>query len=264
MFINLKLFKMKRNENKVPEFDEIIFENRNKNYGAFDLRKHYKSATSLSILGGTAFFTMLTLAITLTTEEGKAKDGPVIGIIELSNPVIPPELVPPEVKPPADIAKVIKNLQPVVTNDTSDLTAFIPTTDEVVATITNGNPADTAAITEPSDPVIPPEKKIFTIVEEMPEFPGGIPALLKYVGKNLVYPEEAQINNIKGMVTLKFVVNPDGSVDRIEVLKSVDPLLDNEAVRVVKTLPKFKPGKQGGVPVPVWFMLPVVFKLQNN
>lgn len=255
---------MKRNENKVPEFDEIIFKNRNKNYGAYDIRKQYKSATSLSILGGTAFFTMLALAIAFTTEDGKAKDIPVIGIIELTYPDIPAELIPPEAKPPADIANVIKNLQPVVTTDTSELTSFIPTTDELIATVTNGNPADTVKYTEPVEPVIPTEEKVRIVVEEMPEFPGGIPALLKYVGENLIYPAEAQINNIKGKVTLKFVVNPDGSVDRIEIMKSVDPLLDNEAVRVVKTLPKFKPGKQGGVPVPVWFTLPVVFKLQNN
>ena len=98
----------------------------------------------------------------------------------------------------------------------------------------------------------------------MPEFPGGDMALLKYIHENLIYPSDAQINNVQGRVVLKFVVNGDGSVDRIEVIRSVDPLLDNEAIRVIGRLPKFKPGKQGGVPVPVWFTIPVTFRIENN
>jgi protein TonB len=98
----------------------------------------------------------------------------------------------------------------------------------------------------------------------MPEYPGGIPALMKFVSENLQYPEEAIQSNIQGKVFLKFVVRPDGSTDRIEILRSIDPLLDNEAARVVKMLPKFKPGKQDGVAVPVWFLLPVNFKLENH
>ena len=111
---------------------------------------------------------------------------------------------------------------------------------------------------------IPVEPEPAIVVQEMPEFPGGEAALLKFVGDNVKYPSDAQNNNIQGKVILRFVVRSDGSVDRIEVLRGIDPSLDNEAVRVVKTLPRFKPGKQGGVAVPVWFLLPVTFRLENN
>lgn len=255
---------MKRNENKVPEFDEIIFKNRNKTYGAFDIRKHYKSATSFSILGGVAIFTMLILGFTLTDKEGTASTGPKTVILVMSDPVLPEIVKPAEMKPPPELAKVIKYLEPVVTTDTTQISTFLPSTEEVIKTTRDGDINDTVRFVETTDPVIPSENKVFIVVKEMPEFPGGNSALLKFIGENLIYPVEAQNNNISGRVTLKFVVNPDGSVGRIEVLKSIDPLLDNEAIRVVKTLPKFKPGKQGGVPVSVWFMLPVVFKLENN
>jgi len=254
---------MKRNEKKVPEFDEIIFENRNKTYGAYDLRKRYNSATSLSILGGVALSTILLSAISFTAQDTKASTGERSVVIVMADPVIPQKVDLPEVKP-LELPKKIAYVEPVVTDDTNLVTKEIPITDDLIRTTKNGVVDDTVVYVEPINPIIPVEDKVFIIVEEMPEYPGGIPALLKYIGENLVYPPEASSNNIQGKINLKFVVNPDGSVDRIEVLKSVDPLLDNEAVRVVKTLPKFKPGKQGGIPVHVWFSIPVVFKLVNN
>jgi protein TonB len=109
--------------------------------------------------------------------------------------------------------------------------------------------------------IVPAEPEPYIFVEEPPEYPGGNKALLEFISKNLNYPSEALNNNIQGRVILKFVVKEDGSVGRIEVLKSVDPLIDKEAVRVIGMLPKLKPGKQNGVPVPVWFSVPVTFQL---
>jgi protein TonB len=255
---------MKRKKEKVPEFDEIIFENRNKKYGAYDLRKRYKSATSLSILGGSVFFTILMMAISLTTEEGTAKTGLKEVIIEVSDPVLPKDIPEPDIKPPPELKNTIKNLQPEVVNDTSQADSFIPITEEIIETTKDGNVTEEVIFTENRDPEIPAETKPFIVVEEPPEYPGGNTALLKYISENIKYPAIAQENNIQGRVILKFVVNPDGSADRIEVLRGIDPLLDNEAIRVVQSLPRFKPGKQGGVPVPVWFTLPVVFRLEIN
>jgi protein TonB len=255
---------MKRNEKKVPEFDEIIFENRNKNYGAYDLRKCYKTTTSLSILGGVTFFAILTFAISFTPEEGKASAGPTIVTLEVSNAIIPEKVIPPELKPPAEMTNQIKNLQPVVTVDSSETSSYLPTTEELTESVGNGSVPKEIIPVENPEPVVPSENKPFVRVEEMPEFPGGWQALLKYISENIKYPSEAQNNNIQGKVILQFVVNSDGSVDRIEVLRSVHPSLDSEAVRVVKTLPRFKPGKQGGIPVPVWYSLPVIFRLENN
>ncbi|MCU0454965.1 MAG: M56 family metallopeptidase [Bacteroidales bacterium] len=108
------------------------------------------------------------------------------------------------------------------------------------------------------------EMEPFVVVEEMPMFPGGDSALLAYIATNTTYPPAAKQNNIQGKVIIRFAIKPDGYVDRISVLKSVDPELDKEAVRVVSTLPQFKPGKQGGQPVPVWYMVPINFALSGN
>lgn len=107
------------------------------------------------------------------------------------------------------------------------------------------------------------EEVIFVVVESMPEFPGGQQALFKYLGDNVKYPVIAQENGIQGRVICQFVVNKDGSIVDIEVVRSGgDPSLDKEAVRVIKSMPKWKPGKQRGKPVRVKFTLPVNFKLQ--
>jgi len=99
-------------------------------------------------------------------------------------------------------------------------------------------------------------------VEEMPSFPGGDIELLKYLGANTQYPEKAKINGIQGRVIVRFCVSETGEIDRISILKGVDPELDAEAVRVVSTLPAFIPGKQSGKNVPVWYMVPLTFALK--
>jgi protein TonB len=255
---------MKRKNEMVPDFDEIIFENRNKNYGAYNLRKQYKSAASLSILGGVTFIAILLITLSLKTENSTA-GAPQAGVIlVLTDPIIPKVIPPPIPKAPVNASNIIRNLKPVVTDDTSEVTPFIPTTEMLNITTQNGDPNDTVQSITIIEPVIPTEPEIHIVVEEMPEFPGGIPALMKFIGDNLDYPEEAVSTNIQGKVFLKFVVKPDGTTGRIEVTRGVDPLLDNEAIRVVKILPKFKPGKQSGVPVHVWYSLPVNFKLESN
>ena len=107
------------------------------------------------------------------------------------------------------------------------------------------------------------EEVVFVVVESMPEFPGGQQALFKYINENVKYPVIAQENGIQGRVICQFVVNKDGSIVDIEVVRSGgDPSLDKEAIRVIKSMPKWKPGKQRGKPVRVKFTLPVNFKLQ--
>ena len=106
------------------------------------------------------------------------------------------------------------------------------------------------------------DKEPFVVVEDMPTFPGGDVALLKYIGMNTHYPESAKQHNIQGRVIIRFCVTEKGGVGKISVLKGVSPELDEEALRVVKTLPEFKPGKQGGKPVPVWYMVPITFTLR--
>jgi len=101
----------------------------------------------------------------------------------------------------------------------------------------------------------------FVVVQEMPMYPGGDVELLNFIKNNTKYPEQAKANKIQGRVILRFVVTTNGNADGISVLKGVDPSLDAEAIRVVSLLKGFKPGKQGGEPVNVWYMVPVTFKL---
>lgn len=105
--------------------------------------------------------------------------------------------------------------------------------------------------------------EIFVVVEEMPQFPGEQEALMKYLSENVRYPVIAQENGIEGRVICSFVVERDGSITDVQVVRGVDPSLDREAVRVIQSMPKWKPGKQRGKPVRVRFTLPIVFRLQQ-
>lgn len=110
----------------------------------------------------------------------------------------------------------------------------------------------------------PKPDQIFTAVEQQASFPGGQAALMKWLSNNLRYPERAQQNDISGRVIVKFVVNADGSIEQASVVKGVDKDLDSEALRVVKKMPKWQPGKNNGVAVRSYFTLPVTFKLENR
>ena len=105
------------------------------------------------------------------------------------------------------------------------------------------------------------EDQIFIYVKNMPVFPGGVTALKRYIASHVVYPAVARENGIEGTVFLRFEVTKTGKIGKVELQKGVDPLLDNEAIKVIKTLPRFKPGEQNGKKVSVWFSIPVTFKL---
>ena len=106
------------------------------------------------------------------------------------------------------------------------------------------------------------EQQIFQVVEEMPEFPGGMGECMKFLGKNIKYPTISQENGVQGRVIVQFVVNRDGSIVDPVVVRGVDPYLDKEALRVISTMPKWKPGKQRGKAVRVKYTVPVMFRLQ--
>ena len=111
-------------------------------------------------------------------------------------------------------------------------------------------------------PYGPDKNGVYQIVEEMPKFPGGENALMDYVAKNVVYPKEAQEKGISGRVFVGFIVEKDGSVSEVKVLRGIGGGCDEESIRVVKAMPKWKPGKQNGKPVRVSYQLPIFFKLQ--
>ena len=108
------------------------------------------------------------------------------------------------------------------------------------------------------------KEEIYRSAEQMPQFPGGEVTLMKYIQTHIKYPPTAAKNHVQGRVIVQFIVEKDGSVDAVKVVRSVDKDLDKEAIRVCKTLPKFTPGRQNGKIVPVWYTLPVTFKLPEK
>jgi periplasmic protein TonB len=256
---------MKKNYQEVPAFDEIIFENRNKSYGAFNIRKSYGSSAIVSLISGVILFSIpFILAFIFPPQSIKAVNGPdVIVIVKPLNLIDPGKVPEPAAKPVPVIPKQIY-VAPKVVDDTTDLSTML-TNDVASQLITNGEvpiSADSMTYVTPSEEVNDDPDPVIS-VEEPPVFPGGEPALLKYIAENTKYPPEALENNIQGKVFVKFAVAPDGSVKRIEVMRSVNPLLDEEAKRVISTLPAWKPGRQNGKAVSVWFFVPVTFRINN-
>jgi protein TonB len=257
---------MKRKNEKVPGFDEIIFENRNKEYGAYDLRKRYLGTTCLSLLGGVAVSTAIVLILSFTMERrltGKPIDGPIIIVQPDPTLTDPNKIKPsePEIPKPAVYKPVYTEPEIVEKLDSNDVGMAVAGSLDSTA----NRPVDAIIVLDDNpDPVIPVEPAPAIRVEEMPAFPGGDEALLKYIAEKIIYPEEAAANGIQGRVTLRFVVASDGSVKQVEILRGVHPDLDKEAIRVISLLPKWKPGKQNGIAVPVFFSVPVNFKLKFN
>ena len=138
----------------------------------------------------------------------------------------------------------------------------IPAVAGVLGSLANISAASSAAPSETS--LTPEDREIYTAVEHIPEYPGGMEALMQYLMNNIRYPESAMKANEQGRVIINFVVNKDGSVSDPEILKGVSDALDKEAVRVVESLPKWSPGTVNGKPVDCYFTLPVNFRLQND
>ena len=105
-------------------------------------------------------------------------------------------------------------------------------------------------------------EKVYTVVETMPMYPGGEDSLFAFLGRNMKYPVVAQELGIQGRVVARFVVQKNGKVGNVEIIRSVDPGCDKEVIRLVNSMPKWTPGRQNGKLVPVWYTLPIVFKLQ--
>ena len=164
------------------------------------------------------------------------------------------EVLPPP--PPPDVPEVIEILN-VVEDDVETAEIEIETEDEKDKAVVIQAPVSTSGTVVEEDTEV-----VFVVVESMPAFPGGDEALFKYLNDNIKYPVIAQESGIQGRVICQFVVNRDGSIVDIEVVRSVDKSLDAEAIRVIKNMPRWTPGKQRGKTVRVKYTLPVNFRLQ--
>ena len=160
---------------------------------------------------------------------------------------VPP---PPQAVSQAEVLNIVEDdaeIEETTIVSNEDQAEFVEITDDVPI-----------VVEEPED-----EDQIFQVVEEEASFPGGMAELMKFLHKNIKYPSICQEQGIQGRVIVQFVVEKDGSITDVQVIKAINPYLDKEAVRVVSTMPKWSPGKQRGKPVRVRFTLPVTFRLSN-
>ena len=277
------------------EWTDIIFDGKNKEFGAYQLRrnsdKRHNRAVLATLIGlivilvGAYFLGMyndfrakqheaelqaqLEQQLAQMAEEVPEEEAPEEEIQAVEAPEQEQAL-------PEEILNTIKDTEIQIAAD-NEVTEDITSKDDVAestaaagATTFDQGTDNLEVVRTHKDEIIVEEKKpepkkeeIYTAVEQMPQFPGGEAELMKYVANHIKYPTMAAENNIQGRVVVKFVVKKDGSVGEVQVLRGKDPDLDKEAVRVVRTLPNFIPGKMNGQAVSVWFTLPINFKLQQ-
>ena len=270
------------------EWSDLLFENRNKEYGAYVLRQQTSTRNIISIIAVLILFAIVMAVMVAKNayDDYKAshiRHEDVVILTNLTNQKPEPkaERVEPirEEKIEQIVEKVkssIKFIAPIIKKDSEvDPKDEMKTQEEIMSSkvavgfanvIGNDESADvlrskTLLVTEPVKPK-EEENTVFEYVEQMPSFPGGDAALMRYLSKYIKYPPLAEENGIQGRVICTFVVERDGSVSDIRIKRSVDPSLDKEAMRVVSAMPKWIPGRQNGQMVRVKYTLPVTFRLQ--
>lgn len=275
------------------EWCDLVFEERNKKYGAYRLRQTSSKRYLVAFLIVMLFTAVVSFLPQLygVVENITQKDlGPMEQTVELSvlpieeqvpedmikEEVIPKGEVPP---PPPPLKSSMQFVPPVIAKDeeVSSENQFAKTQQELQSSTLQISIADIMGtdeqhgidISELSRPVelvvddIIEEDKVLEDAEQMPMFPGGQSALNKFLSENIHYPIIAQESGIQGRVVVKFVVSRSGDIMDIQIIRGVDSSLDREAVRVVQSMPKWIPGKHRGKPVSVYFTLPVEFRLHS-
>jgi len=251
------------------QFDEIVFQNRNKNYGAFFLRKAYKNHISKALLI-TISFSMLVSSIPLVAHYFKNDKIPEIKTTSYDftfSDVQPQEEIKvkiPIIPPMKELEKAIEFSAFKVGKDTNnDNSEFIINTsnNKIVAFGTDTTNSDTFVDISSNIIIEIPDVEVHTWVEEMPYFPDGYEELLKYFIKNVIYPEPERDLGIMGVVVVTFIVEPDGSITNINIYKGETSNLNTEAIRLIENMPRWVSGKQNGVNVRVSINLPIRFTL---
>ena len=255
----------------VKPFDEIVFEHRNKEYGAYELRKRYnKHMNTAFIIAITVFVISVSIPAIMdfldTLAPIEADTNVELTLVDappLDKDVPPP---PPPPDPPPPVQETIKFTPPVVTEEPIDEKDIPPPQDEIKVQVGTETKEGTGDIELPTEgdgkEEVEAPQQIFTIVEQMPEFPGGEEKLFEYLGKNIKYPSMARENGITGTVYVTFVVEGNGEISDVKKLRGIGGGCDEEAMRVVKAMPSWKAGKQNGKSVRVQYNLPIKFTLR--
>ena len=277
------------------EWCDLVFDGKNKDFGAYVIRtestKRHNMAVLWTLIGAIA---VALLAFGLVQANKYLEEKSLTGSIDQKNVIIDmtPDAEEPEPvqerleqpKPevlPEEVLNTIKVTElRIVEDENVNKEDEIKTQEEQIESESSVGSVDfdkgtdnknvikefkKDVVVEDKQPVVKAEpEKVFQSVEQMPQFPGGDAALMKFLSSHINYPPMAAENNVQGKVVLQFVVEKDGKVGEVKLARSVDKDLDKEAIRVVKLLPKFTPGRQNGQPVRVWYTLPVQFKLQGT
>ena len=275
------------------EWCDLVFDGKNKDFGAYVIRtdspnRHNKAV--LWTLIGAIIFGLITFGFVKANQYLEEKRLAEMGeqvevLIDMSQEAEDPEPVqePLEQEKPEELPENVLNTIKVtelaiVEDNQVNKEDEIKTQEEQIESMHSAGSVDfdqgtdNKIVTQEAkdkivvEPKVEPEAKpevVFKSVEQMPQFPGGEAALMKYLASHINYPIMAAENNIQGRVVVQFVIDKTGRVGEVTLVRSVDKDLDNEAIRVCKSLPKFTPGRQNGQPVSVWYTLPVTFKLQG-
>ena len=260
--------------------DDIVFEHRNKAYGAYELRTGYTANLNRAFwIGIGCFMLMLLTNFIFARQKDKnlAETGIIIDLQKIPDEKVPEIEKPKEIEPPKEVeqVKTIAYLVPEVVEETQNETPP-PTQDAIEVAVISDKTQEgrvSESISE-SPPVEAPSAAVkaveivennlpFTSVEDNPYFMGGVIEMYKFLAQNLTYPSAAQRANIQGKVFLKFIVEKDGSITGVEIMKGIGFGCDEEAARVVKLMPKWIAGRQNGRNVRVIFTIPVFFKLDD-
>jgi protein TonB len=251
------------------EWCDMVFEGRNKEYGAYEDRKKSSKRHGLALLIAVSVFTIGVSApvlIKALKPEKKVRNVEVTSLadIKIDKPIENKIEEPP---PPPPMKNTVKFTPPEVTNE--EVTEEVKTVDELKDTkaqisIADVKGSDDANAVDVADlKVVEEKEEPLQFVEQMPEFPGGADAMMKFLNSNIRYPSIATEMGITGRVILQFVVDKHGKINNVKVLRGIGGGCDEEAIRVVKAMPGWKPGRQNGKEVPVYFTLPVVFQLKE-
>jgi len=253
-------------KNPAVTLEEIVFENRNKEYGAYVLRKKFRRYLSYAFL--IAFTAIFLLFFIPFLQALKNKKNAVVLMgntianlekVDNNENLAPP---PPPPPPPPAAEQQVKYVAPVVV-DTVKVEQEIATVTEAKETTVNEPVPDKVEVVQQEDKAVVEEEPVFIIVEEPATFQGGdLNSFRTWVEKNLEYPPVAAENGISGKVYVQFAVNSKGDVVDVKILRSVDSSLDKESIRVIMSSPKWNPAKQGGKAVKQQFVIPLSFVLQ--
>lgn len=250
------------------DFDDLVFENRNREYGAYQLRKRYNNV----LLAGTLIASLLvTLGVLIPflirpRSERVVSGGMGYVTVQMENLEQPEEIYIPPSAPPPEPAKMqesVKYMPPVIVDSVTPIDKIQLSTDEIIASqegeLIEAQGSGIGGDLLPGMEGEGTEEPLFQ-VEVMPSFRGGdLTKFREWVGKRTNYPQAAIDNKIRGTVFLTFIVEKDGTVSNVTILKGVHPLLDSEAVKAISESPKWTPGLQRGQPVRVRFQIPLSF-----